>query len=201
MNGIDCSHFQVKINWPIVTTNDPKIDFVFLKATQGTAYIDPSLTYNANEAHSAAIKLSYYHFATLNSHDEIIDARSEARFFLSVINKLPKNDFPLALDIEENKTQLDKMEVLNWINAFFDEMKRGGHENLFLYSYSPFLMSNLPINHNIKNNLWLAGYVKESKLRIPAGWLNYEIWQYTAMGKVKGITGNVDMNITNQPIY
>jgi GH25 family lysozyme M1 (1,4-beta-N-acetylmuramidase) len=91
--------------------------------------------------------------------------------------------------------------VLEWINTFFNEMKKLGYSNLILYSYTPFLDSNLPPNHGLGNiHLWLAAYVSASQPKLPKGWSSYFIWQKSAKGNVTGINGNVDMNITRVPI-
>lgn len=189
---IDVSKWQGKIDWKTVKEKNPDLTGVFIKASEGVGYTDPNLRYNALEATKYGIPVGYYHFASLNDHNEVADAYSEAKYFLSVIAGLP-GGLPVVLDIEKNNAQLDKTEVLNYINSFFAALKTAGISDYVLYSYTPFLDVNLPANHGLGNiKLWIAAYTKT--LKLPKGWSKEWLWQYTQSGKVAGITGNVDLN-------
>lgn len=199
-NGIDVSHFNGQIDWPTVA-QDQDISFVFIKATQGTTYVDPMLSANASGAKNAGLKTGYYHFATLNSADVAADASAEASFFTATISKLPKPDLPLVLDIEANQDDLPPTAVLTWINSFFSGLQEHGYSDYALYSYTPFLNANLPSNHNLGSvRLWIAAYVNQPAPVLPAGWENYWIWQYSSSGNIAGISGNVDLDKTPTPL-
>lgn len=203
MFGIDVSHHQGVIDWKEVVKNAPPIDFSFIKATEGTTYTDPKFKVNALGAAEAGIPLSYYHFATLNTNNVAQDAKQEAEYFLSVIKQsiLPSPRLPLVLDIESNKAGLSKNDVAGWITSFFDTLKQHGENNFVLYSYTPFLDANLPSNHNFGNTrLWLAAYTNKPQPILPVGWKEQWLWQYSAKGAIRGITGNVDLNKSINPI-
>ncbi len=201
MNGIDVSSNNGVIDWAKVKQNVIPIDFAIIKASEGVGYVDPKLKANATGADKAGIKKSYYHFASLNTLNDIPDAKAEADFFLSTIKSLPKNDFSLVLDIETNKVGLDKIHVLEWIKTFFSEMKSHGYDDCILYSYSSFLDSNLSENHGLCNKLWIAAYVNLPSPKLPKGWNEYLIWQKNSTSKIFGIQGNVDFNVTTKPIF
>jgi lysozyme len=202
MNGIDVSHNNGVIDWAKVSKNTTKVDFAFIKATEGVGYTDSSFMLNANEAKKNGIKIGYYHFASLNTTNNVADAKAEVNYFVSVIKKAPAADLPLILDLETNKVGLDKTQVLEWINTFFSEMKKLGYDNLALYSYTPFLDSNLPPKHLLGTiKLWIAAYVNTATPKLPKGWKEYWIWQYSSKGTVLGIKGNVDLNKTKIPIF
>jgi lysozyme len=187
---IDVSQNNGIIDWKSVATNNPKVDGVFIKATEGVGFIDKQLVYNAVDAKSVGLKIGYYHFASLNSKDILKDSEAEAYCFLKAIEKLPKNDLPLILDLETNKIGLTSQEVLQWINNFFKCLKT---TNYALYSYTPFLNYNLPKNHGLGNiPLWIAAYTPS--LKLPNGWTKCYLWQYSSKGKINGIKGNVDLN-------
>lgn len=195
MNGIDISHHQGKVDWVKVLNSSFKPEFVFIKATQGIDYSDPMFLTNAKGAKQAGLKVSYYHFASLNNKDEIVDAKKEAQWFIKNIKQAPVNDLPLVLDIEANPGKLDRGEVLVWINTFFYELAQLGYTDYILYSYSPFLNENLPVNHKLGAiKLWVADYT--APLILPKGWTKAYIWQYSQSGKVQGIAGPVDLNKT-----
>lgn len=204
MYGIDLSHFQGDADFIQVAKNNPKVDFAFLKATQGTGYTDPKFYTNVLGCNSAKIPCGYYHFATLNDYNVKKDSADEALYFLSVIKKALPAQLPLVLDIEVDspKIQLDKVSVLVWIQIFFKTLEDNGYKNYALYSGTPFLDSHLPKNHGLENiKLWLAAYTSKAVPNLPYNWKEFFIWQYTDKGKIMGINGNVDLNRTIKDIY
>ncbi len=197
MNGIDVSSNNGIIDWDAVKASTPALDFVYIKATEGVGYIDKKLSYNSKEAKRTDLKIGYYHFSTLNNFNTEIDAISEANYFISSIKEMPKSDLPLILDIETNKVGLSKEQVFSWIKSFFKQLETLGYKDYALYSYTPFLDGNLPTNHNLGTiKLWLAAYVSLEAPKLPHGWSNYWIWQYSSSGKINGIKNNVDLNKT-----
>lgn len=206
MTGLDCSHYQGKIDFQKLATNQPPIQFIYFKATQGTGYIDPMLKINASGAQSIGLPFGYYHFATLNTNNIVQDAQAEAKYFLSILQSLPKYTLPLVLDIEDDKgaenSNLTPVDILGWINSFFDILKDRGHDNYALYSYTQFLNKWLSQAHGLgSTKLWIAQYTSRSKPTLPAGWKEFYLWQYSAKGNVKGIVGNVDMNTSFNSLY
>ena len=198
--GIDVSHHNGKINWSEVAKNTPRVDYVFIKATEGRDFMDKKFLVNSKEAKLAGLQVGYYHFASLNNRDVLTDATEEARDFVDAIKYAPKPDLPPVLDIEENDHKFSPSEIVKWVNKFMMEMDRLGYPDVIIYSYSPFLRANLPAGHPFgRFKLWLAGYVHISRLVIPHGWTRYYIWQYSAKGRVRGIVGDVDLNTTKQP--
>lgn len=203
MFGIDVSHHQGQIKWDEVAKNPQPVEFIFLKASQGTGYTDSEFYSNVKGASSVGIPFGFYHFATLNSENVIKDASDEAAYFLSVINKTLRPALPLVLDIEVESpnVQLDPAQVLSWIKNFFAYLENTGHKNYMLYSGTPFLNYHLPKNNGLGAiPLWLAAYTNKPEPVIPSGWKNYTIWQYSDKGKVDGIKGFCDLNKTALPL-
>lgn len=194
MNGIDTSHYQEKINWA-VAQQSKRVEFAIIKATEGVNNPDKTLIYNSTEAHRVGLKIGYYHMATLNSANVVPDARDEVKDFLSRIRSLPKNDLPLALDIETNNLKLPQQKVLDYIKTFFSELAYAGYTDKALYSFQWFLDSNLPKNHGLGDvKLWLACYRKNYTM--PRGWIGKPwMWQFSSTGRVPGVPTNVDLNV------
>lgn len=198
---IDVSKHNGTINWQKVLTNNPKVDLVIMKASEGQDFIDIKFIQNSKGAKAAGLKVGYYHFASLNSSGILHDATEEAKDFIATMKLAPKADIPPVLDLEENKIKLSPDKVLAWVNQFRKTMTDNGYPEIILYSYTPFLDANLPRNHNLGNmKLWIAGYVEPKRLRIPYGWCEYWAWQYSAEGRVNGISAtkpvDVDLNTT-----
>lgn len=189
---IDVSKWQGKIDWLTVKTKHPEIEGVYIKASEGIGYRDPNLINNAVEATKQGFKVGFYHYATLNNIDVTNDATEEAKYFLTVTKHLT-TDLPFVLDIEKNDNKMPPDKILSWIKVFFKELENEGVKDYVLYSYTPFLNSNLPPNHGLGNvPLWIAAYTET--LKLPIGWNKEWLWQYTQHGQIEGITGNVDLN-------
>jgi lysozyme len=195
MFGIDVSHNNGVVDWNLVSKNATKVYFCYLKATQGVGYTDPMVQKNSTAAEALGIKIGYYHFASINKVDSIADAASEADYFSKVLKTLPASNLPIVLDIETNESNLDKNKIVNYITSFFTSMNKNGYSNVAIYSYAPFLNSNLPSNHNLGFiKLWLAQYNNNPTPTLPLGWKRVWVWQYSDKGTVNGIKGNVDLN-------
>lgn len=206
MQGIDLSHHNGTIDFAKLLTSQPPVDFIYFKCSQGVGYIDPALKTNVTAAERFGVKWGVYHFASLNTTNVIQDAKAEAQHFLATVATLPKPHLPLVLDIEDDKGVhqygLSKNDVLAWIHSFVDTLKAAGNDDYALYSYTPFLNSNLPAQHNLGSiRLWIAQYRNAPKPTLPAGWSDFWIWQYSDKGRINGLTSNVDMNISKSDLY
>ena len=65
-DGIDVSRHQGRINWEELKKN-PKIKFVYIKATEGSDYIDPTYLENIRNARKSGFKVGSYHFLSTRS--------------------------------------------------------------------------------------------------------------------------------------
>nr|POF16478.1 n,o-diacetylmuramidase [Quercus suber] len=75
VQGFDVSHYQASVNFASAYSGG--LRFVFIKATEGTAYTDPTFSDHYNAATKAGFIRGGYHFA---HGDE--DAATQANFFL-----------------------------------------------------------------------------------------------------------------------
>jgi lysozyme len=192
--GIDVSKHNGDIDWSSVKTNDPKVDFAFLKASEGATVMDKKFYRNVDGCAENGIPWGAYHFATWNDEDEEKDARNEARFFLGIVKSADsKPKMPLVLDIETNKPipyTKDEMEV--YVKTFTEEVRLAGYEPA-IYASPGFLNSYLRKDHPFTGiKLWAADYT--GAINPVPGWKSIWLHQYTQTGKVKGIKTTVDLN-------
>lgn len=73
MNGIDISSYQSDIDLSAIDG----LDFVFVKATEGTGYVNPDCSRAVEQALSLGLKVGVYHYCNG------LDAYGEAEFFVS----------------------------------------------------------------------------------------------------------------------
>jgi lysozyme len=189
---IDVSHWQGVIDWNKVAKNADPVSGVYFKATDGTTFADPRLIPNSQYAAAAGLKISYYHFAR-PQHDVVNDANAQADFFITTIKKCPAPTLPIGLDIEVNKLGLTREELLLWIQTFFARITAAGYSDYIIYSYAWFFDGGIPASHNLGSvRLWEASY--GTSYRIPIGWKQVYMWQYSAKGHVDGINTIVDVS-------
>lgn len=186
MKGIDVSHYQGIIDWPIVAASG--IQFAICKATQGITVQDPLFRRNIIGAKAAGILTGAYHF-----FNPMSDAKEQADNFL---NQFVDTDFPmmLALDLEgPNWDGFGAMQRGEMVEVFLDyvEERRG---RPMIYTSPAFARQYLQTVLFGLYKMWVADYAEN----IPAGWANYAIWQEKADARIPGIPGkDVDYDISS----
>lgn len=200
--GIDISKWQGEVDWELLKLNEPNVDFVYIKATEGVNFVDKNADRNAKGAESVGIPFGFYHFATPSKKsDGTLDARDEARDFVTFIEKYIDYGYCTltpVLDLEK-ETTLTGEELEQWVHEFADEMdKLEGYDEMILYTYVSYIRKNFAdVDHHLGvYDLWLAHYTKAEN---PAdvtqyGFPEWTLWQYSDDGTLKGIKGNVDEN-------
>ena len=91
--GIDVSHHNGKIDWAKVKAAG--ITFVYLKATEGATYKDPTYDDNYAQAKAHGIAVGAYHFFRPG-----VATKSQVDNFVAAIKKLNPGDLPPVLDAE-----------------------------------------------------------------------------------------------------
>lgn len=201
INGIDVSAHQHKGTSSMDTQkviDSGEIKFAFIKATEGTHYINPHFRDDTVTFINNNTPVGFYHYARpTNSTD---DAKEQARYFVKVtgIDQGVKS-FPPVLDIEEDEG-LNSTEIINWVDAFVNEVKDLTGKDTMIYTYPNFWRDKM--NNTTKFNhlpLWIADYNKQAQplTPLPGGWSKWTFWQYTSEEKITGIDDNVDGNVFN----
>lgn len=189
--GIDVSHLQGNVDWARVKAAG--VQFVFLKATEGGTYVDPS--YQGNRAGLKAVGLpcgAYHFFRPKGPVQKQIDN------FCNTVGKLQPGDLPPVLDIEAPEDWVgiaipDRVKmILQWLNAV---EKRLGVQPI-VYINNPMARDELASDPALaKYLLWLAHYTNRPAPTVPKPWTAWTIWQYSEHGTVDGINDKeVDLN-------
>lgn len=181
---IDVSEWQ-SVNWKKVKASG--IDYAIIRAGFGreSSQIDSEFERNYKNAKAAGVKLGAYWYSYA---DSVADAEREAVACLEVL-KGKTLELPVFYDLEESfQTSYGKSMLTTMAKMFCETIKAGG--------FVPGVYANLTWFDNYLDyaelkrlySIWLAQYNFEAQL-------DCDIWQYTSEGSVKGITGNVDVNI------
>lgn len=187
LNGIDISHWQVGINLSAVSA-----DFVIIKATEGTTYVDPEFDKNYADAKASGKLLGVYHYADGGN------VQAEADHFLEKVNGTIKEAI-LCLDWEgQNNPLFGKDEETEWVKQWCDYVtaKTGGVKPLVYCSAS--VLSRLK---GIREyNFWVAQYANTKVVNgyqeTPwnEGAYTCTIRQYSSRGQLPGYIGNLDLD-------
>ena len=92
VKGIDVSWYQGDIDWKTVSGHD--LSFVFIKATEGSTYVDDKFSYNFNEAQKTSLAVETYHFFSYDS-----GGKTQAENFINTV-KPYEGMLPPVIDLE-----------------------------------------------------------------------------------------------------
>ncbi len=193
-SGVDASHWQGTINWTQVAGAGKT--FVFLKATEGATYADPTYVGNRSGARAAGIKVGAYHFARPDATPG--DAVAEAQWFLSKVS-FASDDLRPVLDIEVNGG-LSVSALQQWVRDWLDEVYRQTGRRATIYTSPSFWSSSMGNSQAIAlagyTTLWIANWGVSSPTVPANNWAGFgwSFWQYSSTGSVSGISGNVDLD-------
>lgn len=189
VHGIDVSHHQGKINWTEVDTMDVngiRIDFAFLKATEGITRQDRQFERNWKKTKEVGIMRGAYHFFHPSRN-----AAEQARNFIREV-KLEPGDLPPVLDIEKSNRQSKKVIVdgaLEWCRLIEEH-----------YGVKPIIYTSPGFYNKYLTDdfgdytLWIAHYYKDLPRMTHRKW---QFWQHTDKAKINGISKGVDLNVFN----
>lgn len=192
VEGIDVSNHNhpggAAIDWRTVSGTQ---GFAFVKATEGTSFVNPTYSQDAQAARDAGLEVGAYHFARPG-----MDARAQAQHFANTINAGPQNTLPPVLDLEVDEG-LGAQQLSAWIRDFMDELEKLTGRTPILYTYKYFWIGTMGNTQEFNNYpLWLAAYQTTPPEPV-GGWDRVDIWQRSGSGRVAGVPTIVDMNLFN----
>lgn len=184
--GIDVSHYQGEIHWQDVLTihQEFPLDFVFIRATMGKDGEDRRFSENWHRVKERnKIRGAYHYFRP----DE--EPKSQAENFIRRVQLQP-GDLPPVLDIEElpRDGSLERLRIA--LTVWLDRIEEHYGVRPVLYSGESYFTDFLEQEFS-SYPLWIANYnfwVEKPKK-------HWRFWQFSEQGKVRGITGPVDLNL------
>ena len=194
-NGIDVSSWQRNIDFSRVKADG--IDVVYIKASEGRTMVDPYFEQNYRNAKANGLKVGFYHYVTATN---VYQAEEQASFFASLINGKDYDCKP-AMDYENFRgASYDEINAI--AVAFMRKLKELTGKEAIVYSN----MNNLrhTFNSSVANegNLWFAYYSNpDYVLDENVAWDTYVGIQYTNIGSVAGINGNVDRDKFSDKVF
>ena len=190
--GIDVSKWNGTIDWNAVKNSG--VNYVIIRvgyrgSSQGALIEDPKFKTNIKGATAAGIKVGVYFFT--QAVDEV-EAVQEASMVLDRISGY-KISYPVFLDVEGSGGRGDAIDSATRTavcKAFCNTIKNAGYTP-GIYANKTWLSSKMDAGALSGYKIWLAQYAKT-----PTYTGRYDLWQYRSDGKVSGISGKVDLNIS-----
>lgn len=181
VRGIDVSRHNGMMNLDAAARDG--VDFVFIKASEGVLLRDENFQINYEKAGHAGLKRGAYHYFRFDK-----DGIEQARNFLGAIGN-KKLELGVALDIEDhgNATGVPREEINRRLSDMVEYLILKGYRVMFYTNrdgYEKYLMNEYP-----GHPLWICHF---SETPFDADWT---FWQYDHHGKIKGISGDVDLNV------
>lgn len=192
---IDVSRYQGTIDWAKVKAAGYKGAMLKTVSTNRKLskradglYIDPTFETNYRNARAAGLDVGVYYYTYATS-----EAMADAELALvrqAVYGK--EFSLPICVDVEENKLkQLSTLDLSNLTAYALEQVERMGFYAQ-LYTYTGYKYELDMVRLSSRWDVWLADYTGKT----PNVTFNYNAHQHTSKGSVPGISGNVDLNVT-----
>lgn len=191
MHGIDIADWQAGIDVSAVPS-----DFVIVKATGGTGFINKYFNSMADKALSSGRKLGIYHYARESSCPG--SPQDEAAHYLSIVQGY-KGLFVPALDWEADAQALP----IAWAREWLETVERALGATPIFYAGAGYVNST-NCDKIKRYPLWKAsylnryqgvGYVENPYDSWGSGsWDRTTIYQYTSTGRLPNWDNNLDLN-------
>lgn len=192
MNGIDVSGWQKGINLKEVPA-----DFVIVKATQGTSYVNSDCDRAYQQAKGAGRLLGVYHYFSGG------DPTAEAEFFVKNI-KGYVGEAILVLDWEgEQNAKFSQGPAV--AKPFLDKVKELTGVRPLIYMSKSVCRAHDWSAVAAEYGLWVAQYANNNNTGYQSApwtdnkgygaWSSPAIFQYSSHGRLAGYNGDLDINI------
>ncbi len=191
--GIDVSKWNGSIDWNAVRNSG--VSYVIIRcgyrgSSTGALIEDPKFVSNIKGAKAAGLKVGVYFFSQAVNEVEAVE---EASMVLNLVKGYGLN-YPVFLDVEASGGRGDSINASTRTavcKAFCATIQNSGY-SAGIYANKTWLTSYINTGSLTGYKIWLAQYAAAPSYTAT----RYDMWQYSSKGRVSGISGNVDMNIS-----
>ena len=190
VRGVDVSSYQGEIDWK--TLSSQNLSFAFIKATEGSSFVDPCFDYNYEQAQKTDLLIGAYHFFSYDSSGE-----DQAENFISTVSKID-NMLPPVIDLEfygdKEKNPPKQKAVREQLDRMLKKLEDHYGQKPVIYatekSYSLYLAGVYE-----EYDIWIRNVITGPSLSDNRQWT---FWQYTNREQLTGYRGKekyIDMNV------
>jgi GH25 family lysozyme M1 (1,4-beta-N-acetylmuramidase) len=179
--GLDVSSWQGNVDWAAVAANGAR--FAFVKATEGTTYVNPYFAQQYGGAYGVGLVRGAYHFALPDRST----GAAQAQWFVANGGAWSADGrtLPGALDIEYNPYGatcygLGQSSMVAWLASFVGEYQALTGRWPVVYSTTNWWQTCTGNYAGFGSTvpLWIACWC-QTVGQLPAGWSTYAFWQWS----------------------
>lgn len=187
VRGVDVSEYQGEIQWDVLGAQN--LQFAFIKATEGSGYVDAKFQQNWQNAAETDLRIGAYHFFSFDSSGE-----TQADNFMETVEPV-QNMLPPVVDVEyygDYKKNPPDMEMVK--QELSTMLKRLEEE-----------YGMMPILYLTKDTSWVKNifptydyWVRDVYTAAPLDSTDWTFWQYTNRAVLDGYDGEeryIDCNV------
>jgi GH25 family lysozyme M1 (1,4-beta-N-acetylmuramidase) len=188
--GLDVSGNQGDVNWSAAKREG--VRFAYIKATEGTYYINPNFAEQYDGAYKAGIIRGAYAFGI----PDYSSGASQANFLVDHGGAWSADGktLPAVLDIEYDPYSsnecywFSQSSMRSWISSFVSQYHARTSRWPVIYSTTDWWSTCTGNWAGPSGNdpLWIARYGTSSPGGLPAGYPTYTFWQYASSGQLPG---------------
>ena len=191
--GVDVSMWNGSIQWSEVASSG--ISFAIIRcgyrgSSTGALVKDSAVGTNVTGAKNAGLKVGLYFFSQAINEAEAVEEASMA----VQIARSYGISMPIFLDVESSGGRGDAISVSQRtanIAAFCKTVQNAGF-SAGVYANTNWFSEKINVGSLTSYHIWLAQYAEAPTY----SGSRYDIWQYSATGRINGISGNVDLDIS-----
>lgn len=190
IRGVDVSSYQGEIDWETLSSNN--ISFAFIKATEGSSFVDKHFDYNYKEAQKTELAIGAYHFFSYDS-----SGQTQAENFINTVVPF-EGMLPPVIDLEfygdKEKNPPNREAVSTELKAMLDLLEEYYGLKPIIYvtekSYRLYLSEDYE-----EYDIWIRYIITDPTLSDGRMWT---FWQYTNRERLDGYNGRekyIDVNV------
>jgi len=193
--GIDLSKYNGEIDWAQVKQAGVKFAMLRLGSrgySLGDISLDEKFVDYAQNALQNNIAIGAYFYSQAINESEAVE---EANYIVGAVAGFNVK-YPIAIDVETVDNDVARTDNLTadqrtgYVKLFCDTVKNYGYKPV-IYASKKMLITGLNIEDLKDYDIWIADY------DVPTDYpYEFTMWQYANKGRVNGITGDVDLDLS-----
>ncbi|MGI5894603.1 MAG: GH25 family lysozyme [Candidatus Merdivicinus sp.] len=190
VQGVDVSSYQGEIDWEILA--EQHLSFAYLKATEGSSFVDPTFARNAEQARKTNLRIGAYHFFSYDS-----PGSTQAENFIRTV-QAEEDMLPPVVDLEfygdKEQNPPAREDVRRELTVMLRKLEEAYGVQPVIYatqkSYTRYLSGEFA-----EYGIWIRNVYTPPLLPDGREWT---FWQYTDRDKLAGYQGEepyIDRNV------
>ncbi|MBQ6595777.1 MAG: glycoside hydrolase family 25 [Clostridia bacterium] len=186
IRGVDVSHYQGTIDWE--TLQEQGIRFAYIKATEGSSYVDGMFGRNWENIARTDLRYGAYHFFSFGS-----SGQTQAENFCGTV-RAAEGMLPPAVDVEpygKYRSAEDLRNAQDELSAWLETVEARMGVRPIIYTTEDFYRECVSDSFP-EHDIWIR-----SVYRSPSKDIAWTFWQYSNRFQLKGYSGEerfIDMN-------